>query len=80
MYSNKNYNLNEFPNFVYILKNDLNLSKVALGWISLPHGKGYSSHKEQWPAPPQRLLQEVQLGVQNSINKNDNIKNVNNTI
>ena len=56
MYSKKNYNLNEFPNFVYILKNDLNLSKVALGWISLPHGKGYSSHKEQWPVPPQRLL------------------------
>ena len=50
MYSKKNYNLNELPDFVSILKNDLNLSKVALGWISLPPGKGYSflhSHKEQ---------------------------------
>ena len=54
MYSKKNYNLNELPDFVSILKNDPNLSKVALGWISLPSGKGYSflhSHKEQWPAP-----------------------------
>ena len=54
MYSKKNYNLNELPDFVSILKKDLNLSKVALGWISLPPGKGYSflhSHKEQWPAP-----------------------------
>jgi hypothetical protein len=59
MYSKKNYNLNELPDFVSILKNDLNLSKVALGWISLPPGKGYSflqSHKEQWPAPPQSLF------------------------
>jgi len=50
MYSKKNYNLNELPDFVSILKNDLNLSKVALGWISLLPGKGYSflhSHKEQ---------------------------------
>jgi len=50
MYSKKNYNLNELPDFVSILKNDLNLSKVALGWIFLPPGKGYSflhSHKEQ---------------------------------
>jgi hypothetical protein len=38
MYSKKNYNLNELPDFVSILKNDLNLSKVALGWISLPPG------------------------------------------
>ena len=61
MYSKKNYNLNELPDFVSILKNDLNLSKVALGWISLPPGKGYSflhSHKEQWPAP-----NKVYLGV-----------------
>jgi len=53
MYSKKNYNLNELPDFVSILKNDLNLSKVALGWIFLPPGKGYPflhSHKEQWPA------------------------------
>jgi len=42
MYSKKNYNLNELPDFVSILKNDLNLSKVALGWISLPLSKGYS--------------------------------------
>ena len=50
MYSKKNYNLNELQDFVSILKNDPNLSKVALGWISLPPGKGYSflhSHKEQ---------------------------------
>ena len=50
MYSKKNYNLNELPDFVSILKNDLNFSKVALGWISLPPGTGHSflhSHKEQ---------------------------------
>jgi len=50
LFNKKNYNLNELPDFVTILKNDLHLSRVALGWISLPPGKGYSflhSHKEQ---------------------------------
>ena len=54
MYSKKNYNLNELPDFVSILKNDPNLSKVALGWISLAPAKAtpfLHSHKEQWPAP-----------------------------
>jgi len=50
MFNKKNYNFNELPNYVSILKNDLQLSKVAMGFISLPAGKGYTllhSHKEQ---------------------------------
>lgn len=50
MYDINHYDIDNLPDFVSILKNDLNLSKVALGWISLPPGKGYTflhSHKEQ---------------------------------
>jgi len=39
MYSKKNYNLNELPDFVSILKNDLNLSKVALAGYFYPRAK-----------------------------------------
>ena len=81
MYSKKNYNLNELPDFVSILKNDLNISKVALGWISLPLGTGHSflhSHKEQVTCPhkvylgsairgQERRIGEVGLGAEDDI-------------
>ena len=49
-YHKKNYNLNDLPNWITFIRDDLKLSGVGMSFARLPNGKGYTfihRHKYQ---------------------------------